>query len=104
VEEEEKMANLNVTYADMKDAAARLLQGKDEMTGKLNELASLVSNLVSNGFQTDQASHAFNDTFTDFQTGTTKAVEALQGLSDFLNAAAEAMQNTDSELSRAIQS
>jgi len=40
------MANMNVTYGEMTDAANRLTTGKDEITSKLHELHSLVSNLV----------------------------------------------------------
>ena len=97
------MSNLNVTYSDMKDAAGRLIQGKDDMTNKLVELGNVVNNLVQGGFQTDLASTSFNNTFDQFTASTTKAVEALQGLADYLNAAAETMQSTDEELSKAIQ-
>jgi WXG100 family type VII secretion target len=96
------MANLNVTYADMRDAAGRLRAGKDDMETKLSELGSLIDGLVAGGFQTDQASHHYQDTFHKFQTGTRQAIDALDGLAQFLDQAAEALSQTDSQLSSSI--
>lgn len=98
------MANLTVTYADMTEAAGKLRSGKDDMTQKLSELMSVIDNLVSNGFQTDQASHTYHDTFAQFRTGTQQAVDALEGLATYLDKAADALQSTDSQLSSSIQS
>jgi len=98
------MSNLNVTYGDMKDAAARLRQGKEEMDQKLVELGNLIHGLTGSGFQTDQASHAYTTAFENFQAGTTKAVDALEGLAQFLDQASEALSQTDTQLSNSIQS
>jgi WXG100 family type VII secretion target len=98
------MADVNVTYQDMKDAAARLRQGQEDMNGKLVELGGLIEALTSNGFQTQVASQTYADQFHQFQTGTKQAVDALEGLASFLEAAAEALANTDTELSNSIRS
>ncbi len=97
------MANVNVTFSDMKTAASQLITGKGELEDKLNQLQRLVQDLVSSGFVTDSASGAFNDSYTQFTQGATQAVGGIQGLSDYLNAAADALQNTDSELANAIR-
>jgi len=97
------MANVNVTYDDMRNAATQLTQGKDEITQKLTELSQLVDNLVSSGYVTDQSSRAFDDTFDQFITGTKSAVEALDGLSKFLLAAADGLQQTDEQLANSIK-
>ncbi|HPT94180.1 MAG TPA: WXG100 family type VII secretion target [Microbacteriaceae bacterium] len=98
------MANLNVSYGDMKTAAGQLITGKGALEDKLGELQRLVGDLVASGFVTDAASGAFNDSYTQFTTGATQMVGGIQGLSDFLNAAADALGNTDSELANAIRS
>lgn len=98
------MSNVNVTYSDMKDAAGRLRHGQQEMEAKLQELGQLIDGLVSSGFQTDQASGAYQDQFHQFQTGTKQAIDALEGLALYLDKAAEALQNTDTELANSIQS
>lgn len=97
------MANLNVTYSDMKDAAGRLRNGQQEMEAKLLELGQLIDGLVSSGFVTDSASGAYQTQFHQFQTGTKSAIEALEGLASYLDQAADAMQNTDTELANAIR-
>lgn len=98
------MANLNVTYGDMTDAAGRLRAGQQEMEAKLAELGQLIDGLVSSGFQTDQASGQYQEQFHQFQTGTKTAIEALDSLALYLEKAADALQNTDTELSNSIQS
>ncbi|MBC7760450.1 MAG: WXG100 family type VII secretion target, partial [Candidatus Saccharibacteria bacterium] len=40
------MANMNVTYSEMTDAANRLTTGKDDIVSKLHELQTLVNGLV----------------------------------------------------------
>lgn len=97
------MANISVTYDQMKDAAARLIQGKEEITTKLTELNQLIDNLVASGYVTDQSSRAFDETFDQFVVGTKSGIEALDGLSQFLNAAADAIQETDTSLASAIK-
>jgi WXG100 family type VII secretion target len=97
------MANLNVTYGDMRDAASRLQSGKDDLIGKLTELQTLVNNLVSGGYVTDASSGAFNESYNQFTTGTKTAVEGLDGLSQYLTKAAEALQTTDQELANALK-
>jgi WXG100 family type VII secretion target len=97
------MANINVTYEQMDDAARRLDQGRDEMTRLLHDLKGLIDGLVASGFQTQSASSVFQTTYSDFTSGTTKAVDGLTGLSQFLRSAATAMQKTDEELANALR-
>ncbi|MCU1479685.1 MAG: family type secretion target [Subtercola sp.] len=97
------MANLNVTYEEMTQAASRLDAGRDQMTTTLTDLRRLIDQLVAGGFQTQLASGAFNETYEKFTSGTTQAVSGLEGLSQFLRSAAEAMAKTDEELAKSIR-
>jgi uncharacterized protein YukE len=97
------MANLNVTYDDLREAAQRLTAGQDDLNNKLVELSNLVSNLTANGFQAEQSSAAYRDSFEQFTTGTRSAVDGLEGLSKFLISAADALQQTDEGLASAIK-
>lgn len=97
------MANLNVTYQEMIDAAQRLDAGREQMTTTLTDLSRLIDQLVAEGFQTQLASGAFNETYEKFTSGTTQAVHGLEGLSQFLRSASDAMQKTDEELAKAIR-
>lgn len=97
------MANLNVSYGEMTDAASRLTTGKEDIVTKLTELQTQVNNLVSSGFVTDQASGAFQTSYETFTRGATETVNGLEGMSSFLTQAATALENTDSELGNAIR-
>ncbi|HVT64499.1 MAG TPA: WXG100 family type VII secretion target [Mycobacteriales bacterium] len=97
------MADLNVTYADLNDTAGKLRAGQQDMDQQLSNLGSQVQNLVSSGFQTDHASGAFHDTFTQFQTNLKQAIDALDSLASYLEQAAKAMEDTDTQLASAIQ-
>ena len=97
------MANLNVTYDELREAAQRLLAGKDDMQQKLAELSNLVQTLTSNGFQAEQSSAAYRDSFDQFTTGTRNAIDGLDGLSKFLVSAADTLQQTDEGLANAIK-
>jgi len=97
------MANLNVTYDDLREAAQRLTAGQDDLNNKLVELSNLVANLTANGFQAEQSSAAYRDSFEQFTTGTRSAVDGLEGLSKFLISAADALQQTDEGLASAIK-
>jgi WXG100 family type VII secretion target len=98
------VANINVTFGDMKSASAQLITGKGALEDKLNELQRLIGDLVSSGFVTDAASGAFHESYSQFTTGATQTIGGLQGLSDFLNAAADALGDTDTQLASAIRS
>lgn len=97
------MANLHVTYADMQTAANQLTTGRADIDSKLNELKAFIDNLVSEGYITDQSSVAFQEQFTSFVTGTQSAVEALDGMAQFLQQAASTMEQTDAQLAAAIR-
>ena len=96
------MANLNVSYEEMKDAAGRLTAGKEEINTKIAELQTLVNNLVGSGFVTDTASGAFSSSYDSFTQGVTQTVAGLDGMSQFLVSAADALQATDQQLGSAI--
>jgi WXG100 family type VII secretion target len=97
------MANLNVTYDDLRHTASRLTAGQDDLNAKLTELSSLVENLTSSGFQAEQSSAAYRDSFEQFRTGTTQAISGLEGLSKFLISAADALQQTDEGLASGLR-
>jgi len=96
------MANVNVTYQEMRDASNKLNAGKEEINQKLQDLKTYIGNLVSSGFVTDQASVKFNETYTNFTTSATQTISALDGLATYLTQAAQAMQDTDQQLAAGL--
>lgn len=97
------MPNLNVTYQEMRDTGNRLTAGQMEIDAKLSELASLVDNLVNQGFATDTASGAFRDSYTEFTTGARQVIGGLEGMRGFLFQAADTFENADSTLAAGIR-
>lgn len=97
------MANINVTYDELQRVATQIDAGRDTLNQQLQDLNRVVDELVASGFQTDAASGAYNEQFDQYSTNTTKAIEALTGFAEFLRQAANALQETDTQLSNSIR-
>jgi WXG100 family type VII secretion target len=97
------MANVNVTYEEMRSSAGQLRNGQEQLNSTLTELSGLINNLVQSGFVTDLASVTYQDQFEQFTSGTRQAVDALEGLASYLEQAADVLAATDSDLSNAIR-
>ncbi len=92
------MANVNVTYEEMRVAASRLESGESDLNGKLSELQSYIQNLVSSGFVTDAASVSFSSAYEQFTSSTRTGLQALSSMADYLRTAAARLQETDQSL------
>lgn len=97
------MANLNVTYADMQSAANQLRSGEQQIQGDLAKLKKLIDNLVASGYVTDSSSKQFEASYTQFSTGASKMIEGLNGMGQYLDAAAKAFHETDTQLASALK-
>jgi len=97
------MANINVTYEDLRATARQLTAGQEDLNNKLQELSAAVQTLTSEGFQAEHSSAAYRDSFEKFTTGTKQAVDGLEGLSQFLIQAADTMQQTDEGLASGLR-
>lgn len=97
------MANVNVTYDELRNVATQLRNGQQQLTDTLHQLKAQVDNLVASGFVTDQASGAFQGSYEQFTTGTTQAVSGLEGLSSFLDQAAQTLSDVDAQLAAGIR-
>jgi WXG100 family type VII secretion target len=97
------MPNMNVTYQDMHDAASRLRNGEQELMSRLTQLKSLVDSLVSGGYVTDRSSVAFSNSYQEFNDGTTKTISGLTGMASYLDKAANALAQTDSDLANSLK-
>jgi WXG100 family type VII secretion target len=98
------MANVNVTYADMQSAANQLRSGESQIEGDLAKLKKLIDNLVASGYVTDTSSKQFEASYTEFNTGATKMIQGLTGMSQYLDSAAKAFSETDSQLAATLKS
>ena len=97
------MANVNVTYQEMRDAATKLTNGKEEIIAKLSELKNMVNGLVNGGYVTDASSKQFDQSYTEFNDGASKMIEGLEGMGKYLTTAADTFQQADDELANALR-
>jgi WXG100 family type VII secretion target len=96
------LANLNVTYGDMQSAAGQLRSGEQQITTDLSRLKKLIDNLVASGYVTDSSSKQFQASYEQFNSGATKMIAGLTGMSQYLEAAAKAFHETDTQLASAL--
>ncbi|NYF11325.1 WXG100 family type VII secretion target [Leifsonia sp. AK011] len=97
------MSNINVSYDSINNAAGRLEQGRDDLTTKMQELNTLINQLVGDGFVTSQASGAYQAAFENYSNGAKQTIEGLTGLSNFLRKTAQTLQETDQAIASSIQ-
>jgi WXG100 family type VII secretion target len=95
--------NVNVTYADMQTAANQLRSGEQQIEGDLSKLKKLIDNLVASGYVTDTSSKQFETSYTEFNTGATKMIQGLTGMGQYLDSAAKAFHETDTQLAAALK-
>ncbi|WNY32863.1 WXG100 family type VII secretion target [Curtobacterium flaccumfaciens] len=62
------MANVNVTYDDLRNQASQLRNGQKAIEDQLSQLKSQIDNLVSSGYVTDKSSKAFDSTYSEFNS------------------------------------
>jgi WXG100 family type VII secretion target len=97
------MANVNVTYEEMRDASNRLNGGKEDITQKLSELRTMINSLVNGGYVTDTSSKQFEESYTEFNDGAVQMAEGLTGMGKYLTAAADTFEQADQELAKALK-
>ena len=94
---------MDVSYDEMNTAAGRLTTGQEEITTTLNTLKGYIDGLIGNGFVTDQASVAFGQSYQEFTTGATNAIEGLTGMATYLTQAAQTLSDTDAALASGLR-
>ena len=95
-------SNVNVTYQDMRDAANKLRAGQHDIQQKLGDLQKYVNQLVNAGYVTDRSSKQFDQSYNEFNSGANKTIEGLDGMSKFLEQAAQTFQQADEQLARGL--
>ena len=96
------MANLNVSYAEMEHAAARLGADREDISGRLQSMQAYIQQLVSSGFVTDQASVRFHDMFVRYVQHANGTIAELQGIEQFLRSTASSLHDLDVQIASRI--
>ena len=66
-------------------------------------LKQLIDNLVASGYVTDSSSRQFEASYAEFNTGANKVIQGLTGMGQYLDAAARAFQETDTQLAASLK-
>jgi WXG100 family type VII secretion target len=97
------MANVNVTYDDLRTQATQLRNGQRSIEDQLAQLKGQIDGLVSSGYVTDSSSRAFEGTYTEFTSGAKQTIAAIEGLAAFLENAATTLQSADEQLASSLR-
>ncbi|MBB0244860.1 WXG100 family type VII secretion target [Streptomyces alkaliphilus] len=97
------MSDIGLTYQDMHDAGDHLIAEHERMERELDDLKTYVDNLVEDGYVTAESSKAFQESYEEFSAGVKQTLEGMQGMGNFLHAAADGFEEQDISLKNAIQ-
>jgi WXG100 family type VII secretion target len=95
---ERAVANVSLEYSEIEAVASQLRAGQEQIQGELGRLQAAVDNLVSQGFVTQVASERYHASYMEFTSGTTKVIEGLTGLAQWLHTVATTFEETDRQL------
>ncbi|MEU6079268.1 WXG100 family type VII secretion target [Streptomyces sp. NPDC047108] len=95
--------DVNLTYQDMEDAADKIRKHREAIDKDLKAAEKYVKKLINDGFVTEKASKQFDQSYEEFTKGATDTIEGMDGMAQFLDKAAEAFRNLDSELERGLK-
>jgi uncharacterized protein YukE len=90
------MSDITLNYDDIDDAASKLEDGQTAIVDLIDELQDLISELTDGGFNTNQASGAYLDTFTDLAQQLKEASDAIPAAAQSLRAIKDMFDDTDS--------
>ena len=92
------MPNVQVDYQAVQNAATQLQKGKEEVELQLGRLKTMIDNLVTSGFVTEQASTKFQESYDQWNTGAKNVIGGLAGMTSFLNDTVAKHQDLDRQL------
>jgi WXG100 family type VII secretion target len=97
------MANVHVDYEQLQTSASQLQSGQQEVESLLARLKSMIDNLVTAGFVTDQASGKFHQSYEQWNSGAKNVITGLEGMTGFLRTAIQQHQQLDTQLGQSTR-
>ena len=92
------MADINVDYDAVVQAANRLRTGRGQLDQKLQQLKSMIDNLISSQFKTTSASGKLGDAYGRFTEAARRALESLDGMGSYLDSVKQQHEELDQNL------
>ncbi len=96
------MADITVSYDEMRNSVNQLKQGQQDIEGKLQSMKTMIKGLVETAFRTQSASPRFKDSYEQWDQGAMNVIAGLEGMSQFLEQAIASHQDLDSNLSSGL--
>ena len=94
------MANINVSYEEMRNQARLLRDAQQRIEGDLRTLKGQIDSLVRDGFVTDRASVKFASDYEDYNKAAAETVAALDSIARNLEQTAQILEETDAQLAQ----
>lgn len=94
---------VNVSYAEMTEAARRLLTHQQTIEGDLEAARTLIQTLVTGGFVTQYASARFEKSTESFVGSAKKLIGSMTDMGTYLTQSAQALEQVDRDLAARIQ-
>lgn len=91
------MAQIVVTADELDSVAGRLATGAEDVLQQFGQLKAAVDNLVSAGWQ-GSASQAYQETYSQWNSGAQQVHDALTQISQMLHSAATTYRDTEARL------
>lgn len=96
------MADISVSYEEMRAGARKLDQGRTSIEEQLESLRKMIDQLVQTSFRTQNASPKFQQSYQQWNSGAKQAIAGLEGMTAFLNKAVQGHQDLDTNLSSGL--
>ncbi|HET9654815.1 MAG TPA: WXG100 family type VII secretion target [Kineosporiaceae bacterium] len=96
------MVDINVGYGEVQAASNRMKSAHQSMIDQVQQLKSMIENLVGSGFKTQLASGKFHSSYQQWDTGAKNVLDGLAGMSTFLDQVVAKHQELDSQLGSQI--
>ena len=96
------MSHINVSYADIEQAAAQLGHGREEISERLQGVQALIQNLVSSGFVTEHASVKLDGAYSEYTASANNVVAKLSEIQSFLLQSASSIRELDAQIAARI--
>ncbi|MFH8472430.1 WXG100 family type VII secretion target [Streptomyces sp. NPDC018000] len=94
--------NINISPEEMREASIWLQHQKELMQQSLHEANTKMDEMVEAAYSTPGSETKFRPFWEEYKNGTDKAIEGLQGVSEFIKQVADAFVDTDDQTSGSI--
>jgi uncharacterized protein YukE len=92
------MSDINVDYDAVVRSANQLKNGRQQLNQKLEQLKSMIDNLVSTQFKTTAASGKLGDAQSRFTQAAKRTMDSLDGMGSYLESVKRQHEELDQNL------